>query len=120
MTSDEEFSTEEFSPEQWERIRAQIRARGMTFEVFLPETQADWLREKIESGLFKDAGEAAFVAFQDMLELERHPEVRQALRKAMAEQGMESGVVSFEEMTGRHRVRLREYANSEPVGNKKA
>jgi hypothetical protein len=34
-TSDEPFSSDEFTAEQWERIRAHIRARGMTFEVFL-------------------------------------------------------------------------------------
>jgi len=60
-----------------------LRERGMTFEVFLPDDMADWLREKLAAGLFKDAREAAFVAFQDLIELDRHPEVRQHLLRAM-------------------------------------
>jgi len=54
MASDESFSGDEFTPEQWERIRAHIRARGMIFEVFLPEAQANWLRAKISAGVFAD------------------------------------------------------------------
>jgi hypothetical protein len=30
----------------------------MTFEVFLPEGIADWLREQLNAGVFKDPGEA--------------------------------------------------------------
>jgi hypothetical protein len=33
----------QFTPEEQERIRAHIKAREMTFEVFLPESLADWL-----------------------------------------------------------------------------
>jgi hypothetical protein len=51
--------------------------------VFLPEAIANWLREKLAAGVFKDPGEAAFVAFQDMRELDRHPSIRQELLKAM-------------------------------------
>jgi hypothetical protein len=32
--------------------------RGMTFEVFLPQRIADWLREQLNAGVFKDPGEA--------------------------------------------------------------
>ena len=59
MASEKSFSGDE---EQWGRSRARIRTRGMTFEVFLPDTQADWLRAKIAGGVFKDAREAAFIA----------------------------------------------------------
>jgi len=41
------------------------------------------LREKIAAGVFKDPAEAAFVAFQDMRELDRYPALRQELLKAM-------------------------------------
>lgn len=40
----------EFTPEEWERIRAHLRARGMTFEVFLPERSAEWARAGLASG----------------------------------------------------------------------
>jgi hypothetical protein len=60
-------SPHEFTPEQEARILANTRARGMTFEVFLPESMADWLRAKIAAGMFTSPGEAAFVAFQDHL-----------------------------------------------------
>jgi hypothetical protein len=115
VTSDKRFSPEEFTPEQWERIRAHIRARGMTFEVFLPEAQANWLREKLAAGVFEDARAAAFIAFQGMQELDRHPEVRKALLKAMTKDGMDSGPgMSFEEWGAEHQAQLRKYANTEP------
>jgi len=114
-TSDEPFSSDEFTPEQWERIRAHIRARGMTFEVFLPESQAEWLREKLAAGVFTDAREAAFVAFQNMQELDRHPEVHKVLLTAMTQDGIKSGPgISFEEFREQHRAQLRKYAITEP------
>ena len=120
--SDEPVSSAEFTPEQQERIRAHIRARGMSFEVFLPETLADWLRAKLAAGGFENAREAAFVAFQQMEALDRHPEVRQALLKAMVHEGLEevdSGhYISLEEWKERYRAEMREYANTEPPTNR--
>ena len=106
----------EFTPEQWERIRAHTRARGMTFEVFLPESLATWLREKIAAGVFKDAAEAAFVAFQDLQELDRHPEVRKHLLRAMLEASLKDPRprIPIEEVRARHHAQLREWANTEP------
>jgi hypothetical protein len=45
----------------------------MTFEVFLPESLGNWLRAKLVAGVFSDAKEAAFVAFQYLQELDQHP-----------------------------------------------
>jgi hypothetical protein len=42
----DEFENE-FTPEEWERIRAHIRARGMTFEVFLPEHSTERIRARL-------------------------------------------------------------------------
>jgi len=72
-----------FTRAEERRIRAHIRARGMTFKVFLPESLANWLRKKIRAGVFRDPAEAAFVAFQDLIELDRHPQVRRQLLHAM-------------------------------------
>jgi hypothetical protein len=36
-----------FTPKEWERIRAHIRARGMTFEVFLPEHSTERVRARL-------------------------------------------------------------------------
>ena len=116
VVSSEKIRSEEFTPEQWERICAHIRARGMTIEVFLPEPLADWLRGKITAGVYKDPGEAAFVAFQDLRELDRHPAVRKKLIKAMVIANAESPRpgISFEEWREQNQARLREYANTEP------
>jgi hypothetical protein len=73
----------EFTPEEQARIQRRLRERGMTFEVFLPEDMADWLRGKLAAGVFDDARTAGFVAFQDLLELDRHPQVRRQLLTAM-------------------------------------
>ena len=72
-----------FTRAEQRRIRAHILARGMTFKAFLPESLANWLRKKIRAGLFHDPAEAAFVAFQDLHELDRHPKVRRELLGAM-------------------------------------
>lgn len=53
----DEFENE-FTPEEWERIRAHIRARGMTFEVFLPEHSTERVRARL--------------ANDDMLDERRH------------------------------------------------
>lgn len=109
-----------FAPEEQERIRAHVRARGMAFEVFLPETLANWLRERISAGVYKDPGEAAFVAFQGLQELGRHPEVRKQLLAAMLDagrSGLESGeTMTLEEWRARHQAKLKEWARTEPPG----
>jgi hypothetical protein len=118
--ANEKLSSEEFTPEQWERICAHIRARGMTIEVFLPEPLADWLRGKLAAGVFKDPGEAAFVAFQDLRELDRHPMVRKQLIRAISSASASSPRpgISFEEWRKQNQARLREYANTEPPADK--
>lgn len=90
----------------------------MTFEVFLPESLADWLRQKITDGVFKDAKEAAFVAFQDLQELDRHPEVRKQLLQAMLEASLKDPRprIPIEDVRARHHAQLREWANTDPPG----
>ena len=121
MASDETGKSKPFTPEEHERIRAHIRARGMTFEVFLPESMANWLREKLAAGVFKDPGEAAFVAFQDMRELDQHPAVRQELLKAMIEKraaNLGEGI-SMEELRAKYRAQMQDYADTElPIDSK--
>jgi Arc/MetJ-type ribon-helix-helix transcriptional regulator len=106
---------DEFTPEQWKRIRAHIKARGIAFEVFLPESLANWLREKIANGAFKDAAEAAFVAFQDLQELDRHPEVREQLLRATIEARLKDPRpgIPLEDVRAQHRAQLHEWANTE-------
>lgn len=105
-----------FTPEEDARICAHIRARGLTFEVFLPEGMAKWLWQKLEAGVYKDPGEAAFLAFQDLMELERHPKVRAELLKAMldAAAGDPRPGITIEEWRAKHHAKLREYASTEP------
>jgi antitoxin HicB len=55
----DDHAPEALSVKQRARIRANNRARGMTFEAFLPESLADWLRKKIADGMYTDATEAA-------------------------------------------------------------
>jgi antitoxin ParD1/3/4 len=78
-----------FTPEEDLRIQRRTRERGMTFEVFLPEGLSDWLKAKLEAGVFESPAEAAFVAFQDMHELDRHPKVLKQLLKAMIQSAMD-------------------------------
>jgi len=62
---------------EWPPAPAHVGATS--FEILLPEDLAAWLREKITHGVYRDAREAALLAFQDMRELDRHPEVRRRL-----------------------------------------
>jgi antitoxin ParD1/3/4 len=116
MASAETTKNQPFTPEEQERIRAHIRARGMTFEVFLPESMANWLREKLAAGVLKNPGEAAFVAFQEMRELDQHPAIRQDLLKAMVETGSSDlgQGISMEEFRAKLRTKLEDYANTDP------
>lgn len=108
--------TDEFTPEQQARIRANVRARGMTFEVFLPDSMADWLRAKIAAGVFTSPGEAAFVAFQDLQELNHHPAARQALLTAMIEASVNDPRpgIPIEEVRAQFLAQMREDANTKP------
>jgi antitoxin HicB len=108
--------TDALTLEQRERIRANIRARGMTFEVFLPESLADWLRKKLAAGVYTDAKEAAYLAFQDLRELDHHPEVRRELLTAMIKDGLQDSgrTYSPEEVRAELKAMRREYANTEP------
>jgi Arc/MetJ-type ribon-helix-helix transcriptional regulator len=56
--------------------------------VFLPEAIANWLRGKIDAGVFKDQAEAVLVAFQQMRELDDHPSIRRELLKATIASGV--------------------------------
>jgi antitoxin ParD1/3/4 len=109
-----------FTPEEQKRIQAHIRARGMSFEVFLPESLADWLRVKIAAGVFTDPAEAAFVAFQDLQELDRYPEVRKALLDATLRASLEDRRpgISLDEWRAKQDARLREYAGTQPPAPK--
>ena len=102
--------------EQRQRITANLRARGMTFEVSLPESLANWLREKLASGVYSDAREAAYIAFQDLRELDRHPEVRRELLTAMIQDGLKGAEqgYSVEEVRAAIRAERRKYADTEP------
>jgi len=111
-------TTEEtpLTPEEDARITAHVRARGMTFEVFLPERLADWLWQKLEAGVYKDPKEAAFIAFQDLMELDRHPAARAQLLEAMLTAAADDPRpgLTIEEWRAKHHAKLREYASTEP------
>jgi len=112
----DDHAPEALSVQQRARIRANRRARGMTFEVFLPESLADWLRKKIADGVYTDATEAAYLAIQDLRELDRHPEVRRDLLGAMINDALKEPVETFtiEEVRFKLRALRREYADNDP------
>lgn len=105
-----------FTPEEDARITAHVRARGLTFEVFLPEGIADWLWQKLEAGVYKDPAEAAFLAFQDLMELDRHPAVRAQLLETMVTAAADDPRpgITIEDWRAKHQATLCEYASSEP------
>jgi hypothetical protein len=78
----------DLTPEEEERVRRKIRERGLTFEVFLPEGIANWLKARVAEGAFEDPAEMAFVAFQRFIELYEHPEVEKQLLHAVLDESM--------------------------------
>jgi antitoxin ParD1/3/4 len=75
----------DLTSEEQERVSRRIRERGLTFEVFLPEGIANWVKDKVAAGIFESPAEAAFVAFQRFIELHEHPEVEKQLLRAVLE-----------------------------------
>jgi Arc/MetJ-type ribon-helix-helix transcriptional regulator len=88
----------------------------MAFRIFLPEDLANWLRKMICSGIFQTPAEAAFVAFQDLRELDRHPEVRKALLKAMLTAAVNDPrpAIPAEKVFARLRAQTLRYARTKP------
>lgn len=88
----------------------------MTFKVFLPEPLANWLRKKIRAGVFHDPGEAAFVAFQDLYELDRHPKVRRELLNAMLQAAIDDPrpAIPAEKVMAEMRAQTLRYARTKP------
>ena len=105
-----------FTRAEQRRIRAHILARGMTFKVFLPESLANWLRKKIRAGVFHDPAEAAFVAFQDLHDLDRHPKVRRELLRAMLQASIDDPRpgIPAEKVAARFRSKTLRYARTKP------
>jgi hypothetical protein len=81
----------EFTPEGRNGSGRTSKTRGMTFEVFLPESPANWLPTKLAAGVFSEAKETAFVAFQNLRELDDHPHLREQLANAVKRGSMISG-----------------------------
>lgn len=108
--------TDEFTPEEQARIQAHVRARGMTFEVFLPQSLANWLRTQLADGVFADAKEAAFLAFQDLQQLDEHPHVREQLQRAVIEERLNDPRpgIPAEQVVQQQRARWRRWAETEP------
>ena len=86
-------------------VRRQAAAGGLTFEVYLPPTLAEWVIRLVEQEVFHSPAEAVFVAMQSFRELDDHPDVKQALLTRMLQKGMDSleedGGVSAEEVMAR-------------------
>ena len=76
----------DLTPEEEESVRRKIRERGLTFEVFLPEGIADWVKARVADGEFEDPAEMAFVTFQRFIELYEHPSVEKQLLHAVLEE----------------------------------
>jgi len=106
----------EFTSEEWERIRTHHKPHGMAFEVFLPESCAKWLRAKLAAGVFKDAAEAVVGALQDLQGLDHHPWVHQQLLKVTLKERASDPQpgVPLEPMHAEPQDRLRERAHSAP------
>ena len=105
-----------FTRAEQRRIRAHVIARGMTFKVFLPESLANWLRKKIRAGVFHDPAEAAFLAFQDLQELDRHPKVRKELLGAMLQASIDDPRPSIpaDKVMAKFRAQTLRYARTKP------
>ena len=60
-----------------------MRAECLTFEAALPRPTADWLQAKIADGVYRDCSDATLIAFQNMMELDAYPQIREQLLRAL-------------------------------------
>ena len=76
---DEAFADNYAERDQAKALREQARARGLSFEAYLPPDMADWLLERVEQGHFVDPSEAVFAIVWNFMDLEPHKELRSEL-----------------------------------------
>jgi Arc/MetJ-type ribon-helix-helix transcriptional regulator len=69
-----------------EAFHQQVSTGGLRFEAYLPPSLASWVIRLVDQGVFHSPSEAVFVAMQTFEELEQHPEVKEALLRAMITQ----------------------------------
>jgi Arc/MetJ-type ribon-helix-helix transcriptional regulator len=85
-----------------ETFKNQVAEGGLQFEAYLPSDLASWVVELVEQGAFTSPSEAVFVAMQTFRELDRHPEIKNALLGRMiadAEKDIEKGnTISHEQV----------------------
>lgn len=85
-----------------EKFKNQVAESELQFEAYLPSDLASWVVELVEQGAFTSPSEAVFVAMQTFRELDRHPEIKNALLGQMladAEKDIEKGnIISHEEV----------------------
>jgi Arc/MetJ-type ribon-helix-helix transcriptional regulator len=64
-------------------FKKQVAADGLRFEAYLPPSLASWVIELVEQGVIHSPSEAVFVAMQAFEDLDRHPEVKTELLRAV-------------------------------------
>ena len=75
--------------DQARALREQARAGGLRFEAYLPGSMADWLLERVETGMFVDPSEAVFAIVQNFIEMEPHRDLRDELLRRELERSLE-------------------------------
>lgn len=100
---------------QAQSLMAEAAKGGLRFEVWLSPERAAWVLERIIAGEFIDPCEAAFVAFGEAIELDRHPKVRRALLEAMIVAAMEGPTVEAKQAMAEIKAKLNERGSCEPA-----
>jgi antitoxin ParD1/3/4 len=71
-------------------VRRQAAEGGLTFEVYLPPSLAEWMISLVEHEVFHSPSEAVFVAMQSFRELDDHPDLQQELLNRAIQKGIDS------------------------------
>jgi hypothetical protein len=70
-------------------LRSQAEKGGLRFSAYLPPELASWLLGLIETGMFQDPSEAAFVILGEHRELEPHADLRRELLSRRLQSAMD-------------------------------
>ena len=74
---------------QARQLKDQASQGGLNFEAYLTPREADWVLAAVENGDFLDPSELVWVAVQQFIEMQAHPDLRRELLKRQLQKSMD-------------------------------
>lgn len=103
--------------EQAARLQDAAARAGLDFEAYLAPEAACWALRAIEAGHFISPSELAWVAIQQFIDMQQHPDLREELLRRQLQAAMDDPRpgIPAEEVMARLKARIAERALHEPA-----